>query len=258
MITVDFLKEFLDKKVIKYNNYDFIENDPIQIPHSYKIKQDIEISGFFAAILGWGNRKIIIRKCKELLSLMDNSPYDFILNHELSDLTIFKHFKHRTFNYIDCLYFINFLKFHYSTNKSLESAFIKVLKKDDLNIKNSLINFHNYFFSLEDSPLRTRKHVATPMRNSACKRLNMFLRWMVRKDDKGVDFGIWNNILSSQLMIPCDVHVLRVSRKLRLLERNQSDWKAALELTNKLKQLCPEDPVVYDFALFGLGVEQEF
>ncbi|NLR89615.1 TIGR02757 family protein [Flammeovirga agarivorans] len=250
------MKELLDQSFKKYNQPNFIQDDPICIPHSFSKKQDIEIMGFWAAVLAWGQRKTIINKCRELVELMDHAPYDFIMNHEESDLEKFLSFKHRTFNDIDTLYFLSFFKRHYSNYESLEDAFLLGYTPSDENVENALIQFHNYFFDDEDAPQRTRKHIATPQRNSACKRINMFLRWMVRKDDKGVDFGIWDTIQPSQLICPLDVHVERVSRKLKLLERKQSDWKSAVELTKHLKQFDAQDPVKYDFALFGLGLEK--
>jgi uncharacterized protein (TIGR02757 family) len=248
------LKEFLDRKVDEYNQPSFIEYDPISIPHSFTKKQDIEIAGFFASIFAWGNRATIINKSKDLIKLMDGSPYDFIIHHSEKDLKRLLQFKHRTFNVTDLLYFILFLKHHYQQSKTLETAFSKWMNKKDETIENALIGFHDYFFSLQDAPVRTRKHIATPKRNSSCKRLNMFLRWMVRKDNCGVDFGIWNTISPSQLICPIDVHVARVGRRFELIQRKQIDWQTALELTNHLKKFDRNDPVKYDFALFGLGV----
>jgi uncharacterized protein (TIGR02757 family) len=252
------IKSFLDEKYELYNRPSFIPNDPVSIPHLFKKKQDIEIMGLWAAVLAWGQRKTIINKCNELINLMDYSPYDFVLNHKTNDLKRFLKFKHRTFNDTDTLYFIEFFRNHYSKYNSLEDAFVKGIKQSDKNIENGLIYFHEYFFSMEDFPQRTKKHISTPARNSACKRLNMFLRWMVRKDDNGVDFGIWKKIKPSQLVCPCDVHVERVARKLKLIKRKQMDWQTAVELTENLKQFDPKDPVKYDFALFGLGVEEKF
>jgi uncharacterized protein (TIGR02757 family) len=247
--------DLLNEKFELFNQPDFIPHDPISIPHQFSLKQDIEITGFIAATLAWGQRKTIINKCNELIGLMDNAPYDFIKNYQDSDLRRFLAFKHRTFNATDTLYFLEFFKDFYSKNNSLEYAFLVGLKNDDENIKSGLENFQKVFFSLEDYPIRTRKHVATPARNSSCKRINMFLRWMVRKDNKGVDFGIWDKIKTSALVCPCDVHVERVARKLGLITRPKTDWQTAVELTQNLKQLDPIDPVKYDFALFGLGVE---
>ena len=257
MIT-DKLKDFLDFKVEEYNKPGFIENDPIVIPHQYNKKQDIEITGFWASMLAWGQRKTIINKCNELFQLMDNAPYDFIINHKDSDLKRFEDFKHRTFNTTDALYFIEFLKNHYAQYESLEEAFIIGLNDESEHVGAGLAYFREYFFALPFAPERTKKHIATPARNSACKRMNMFLRWMVRKDDKGVDFGLWNKIKPSQLVCPCDLHVDRVARKLGLITRKQTDWKTAIELTNQLKELDPQDPVKYDFVLFGLGIEEKF
>jgi uncharacterized protein (TIGR02757 family) len=248
------LKAFLDKKVDLYNQPSFIKNDPIIVPHSFSKKQDIEIAGFFAAVFAWGNRTTIVNKAKELMQLMDNKPYEFCLHHNSADLKRLSDFKHRTFNYTDLLYFISFFKQHYSRHKSLEQAFSTHGKTAE----EMLAGFHGYFFSLEHVPARSKKHIATPERKSSCKRLNMFLRWMVRQDDKGVDFGIWKSISPAQLICPIDLHVARVAKKLSILERKQTDWQAALELTNYLRTLDKNDPVKYDFALFGLGVMEKF
>ena len=252
------LKSFLEEKVNQFNGPGFIDNDPVSIPHQYSLKQDIEITGFFAATLAWGQRITIIKKCNELFFMMDNAPYDFICNHSEQDLKKLLEFKHRTFNATDTLYFIEVLKNVYAQYDSLENVFTTGLHEEDETVEHGLINFEKYFFSLPDAPKRTRKHVATPARKSACKRLNMFLRWMVRNDSNGVDFGIWNKIKPHQLVCPCDLHVDRVARKLGLISRKQTDWLTALELTKNLRQFDPEDPVKYDFALFGLGVEEKF
>lgn len=255
------LKSFLDDKVSQFDNPDFIQEDPVSIPHLFTKNQDIEIAGFVAAIFAWGIRKTIINKCKLLLQLMDNAPYDFCLNHTENDLKKMEGFCHRTFNDTDLLYFISFFKFHYSKNKSLETAFFNHKTIEPFNnsvVEKSLNYFYQYFFSLEDIPERTRKHIASPAKNSSCKRLNMFLRWMVRNDEKGVDFGIWKKISPSQLICPVDVHVARVSRHFGLLQRKPVDWLAAIELTEELKKFDPEDPVKYDFALFGLGVLEKY
>lgn len=252
------LKDFLDLKVRQYNEPGFIPNDPITIPHQYSKKEDIEITGFWASILAWGQRKTIINKCNELFKMMDNSPHDFMLNHSEVDLKPFLNFKHRTFNDVDTLYFIEVLKWIYTEYESLEEAFLIGMSESSETIETGLIGFRELFFSLPDAPQRTTKHIATPARKSACKRLNMFLRWMVRDDNEGVDFGIWQRIKPSQLVCPCDVHVERVARKLGLVTRKQSDWQMALELTANLRQFDPNDPVKYDFALFGLGIEEKF
>lgn len=248
------LKTFLDQKVASFNQPSFIKDDPISIPHQFSQLQDIEIMGFWAAMLAWGQRKTIINKSNELIQLMDGAPYDFVCNHEEKDRKRFLNFKHRTFQVTDTLYFLEFFQQFYRNNTSLESAFYRFLKKEDLHVGPALSGFHDLFFALPDSPKRTRKHVATPVRKSSCKRLNMFLRWMVRQDDKGVDFGLWKAIRPDQLLMPLDVHVDKIARKLNLLERKQTDWKTVLELTEKLRALDPKDPVKYDFALFGLGV----
>jgi uncharacterized protein (TIGR02757 family) len=248
------VKEFLDKKVAFYNQPSFIMSDPISIPHQFSKKQDIEIAGFFAAMFAWGNRTTIIRKSSELMQLMDNAPHAFCVQHESTDLQKLLHFKHRTFNSTDLLYFISFFRFHYAKEASLETAFTKNGKT----IEEMLTGFHRYFFSLGDVPNRTKKHIATPERGSTCKRLNMFLRWMVRNDDKAVDFGIWKKISPSQLICPIDLHVARVARSMGILKRKQTDWQAALELTDYLRTLDSEDPVKYDLALFSLGASERF
>jgi uncharacterized protein (TIGR02757 family) len=250
------LKSFLDFKVAQYNRADFITLDPVSIPHLFSKKQDIEIMGFWAATLAWGQRVTIINKCKELIMLMDGAPYDFIINHQEPDLKKLLHFKHRTFNDVDTLYFIAFFRHHYSRFDSLESAFIP--EDGDYSPFRGLGGFRSYFFSLPDYPHRTIKHVSSPAQKSTCKRLNMFLRWMVRKDECGVDFGIWNRITPADLICPCDLHVDRVARKLKLITRKQTDWQTAVELTDRLKAFDPLDPVKYDFALFGLGIEEKF
>lgn len=251
-------RAFLDQKVKQYNQPNFIPNDPIVIPHGFSKKEDIEIAGFWAAVLAWGQRITIINKCNELFGAMDHAPHDFILNHHESDLKRFLNFKHRTFNATDTIYFIAFFKDFYIQHSSLEEAFVLGMKQSDVDIEKGLIHFHNQFFSLPDAPERTKKHIATPARKSACKRLNMFLRWMVRKDNQGVDFGIWNKISPSQLICPCDLHVDRVGRKLGLITRKQTDWQTAQELTANLRLFDSNDPVKYDFALFGLGIEEKF
>jgi uncharacterized protein (TIGR02757 family) len=252
------LKEFLDEKYLRYNRPDFIPDDPISIPHLFSQKQDIELMGFIAAVLAWGKRTTIISKCRELIGRMDGAPYDFVKNHQDHDLKKLLGFKHRTFNDTDLLYFIEFFSWMYKQYDSMEEAFIpeKGIRYPHETTEQALAHFHTLFFSLEDAPARTRKHISTPLRKSACKRLNMFLRWMVRQDKKGVDFGIWHKIEAAQLVCPCDVHVERVARRLGLVTRPQTDWQMAVELTQKLREFDPKDPVKYDFALFGMGVEE--
>lgn len=258
MMKVEKLKTFLDNRYWFYNKKKFITTDPVQIPHRFTKLQDVEITGFWAAMLAWGNRTTIINKCNELINLMDNDPHNFVINAKVKDYKRFENFKHRTFNFTDTLHFLNFFKKYYTENESLEKAFTKGITTKNENLEQGLINFHNLFFNLKDAPQRTRKHVATPFKKSTCKRLNMFLRWMVRKDKCGVDFGLWKSIKPHQLLCPLDVHVERVARKLNLITRKQRDWKTTVELTNALKQFDPKDPVKYDFALFGLGVEEKF
>jgi len=248
------LKKWLDAKAAAYNNPAFIPHDPVSVPHLFTLKQDIEIAGFFAAVFSWGNRTTIINKSKELMEMMDYAPYQFITQHQAADLKRIKNFKHRTFNTDDLIYFIAFFHRHYSSFSSLETAFFPAA---GLSVQEGLNYFKQYFFSGEHLP-RTEKHIASPRQKSSCKRLNMFLRWMVRKDRQGVDFGIWKMITPADLICPLDIHVARVARKLNLLKRKQTDWQAALELTHVLRTLDKNDPVKYDFALFNLGIVEKF
>jgi uncharacterized protein (TIGR02757 family) len=252
------LKEFLDRKFEEYDKPGFIKDDPVSIPHLFTNEADIEIAAFFASIFAWGNRTTIIQKSKELMQLMGMRPHNFLLSAGKAELEKLKSFKHRTFNITDLLYFLEFLKFHYSHYPSLESAFTKGMKEKDETVENGLNGFYDYFFSMDHVPARTMKHIASPRKKSTCKRLNMFLRWMVRRDPHGVDFGIWKNISPRQLVCPVDLHVARVAKKFELLTRKQTDWTAVLELTSLLRKLDPEDPVKYDFALFGLGVIEKY
>jgi uncharacterized protein (TIGR02757 family) len=254
------LKKFLDQKVEHFNDRSFIKEDPVSIPHLFSQRNDIEIAGFFAAIFSWGSRKTIINKSRQLLQLMDNAPYDFCINHTGENLKRLEKFCHRTFNDTDLLYFISFLKIHFSKHESLEEAFFKDehVPLSGNRIEQALNFFYEYFFSLEDVPGRTKKHIASPKKKSTCKRLNLFLRWMVRKDDKGVDFGLWQKISPSELVCPVDVHVARVAKHFNLLRRKQVDWQAAIELTEALRKFDKDDPVKYDIALFSLGVMEKY
>ncbi len=247
--------DLLNKKVLQFNHPDFIGPDPVSIPHRFSSREDIEISGFFAATLAWGQRKTILMKCRELMERMDNAPYDFIINHEDTDLKVLENFKHRTFNDTDTLYFVEALRHIYQQYNGLENAFLHSFCPAAETTESAIISFRNLFFSLEDYPARTRKHISDPSKNATCKRLNMYLRWMVRKDPCGVDFGLWTQLKMNQLIIPCDVHVERVAGLLGLLPSGMKGWKMAVELTRTLRKFDPEDPVKYDFALFGLGVE---
>ncbi len=246
------VKEKLDQLVHKYKVVAFIEEDPIVIPKRFSLKEDQEIAGFFAAIFAWGQRKTIINKTNNLLSLMDNAPFDFIVNHQDQDLQKMAHFVHRTFNGTDLLYFIHRLKRMYIEDGGLEQVFSKNMSREDQTIEPALSSFYRHFFSDEFAPHRSKKHIASPDKKSTCKRLCMFLRWMVRHD--AVDLGLWHSITQSQLMIPLDVHVARSANKYGLLHRKQKDWKAVCELTDNLRQLDANDPVKYDFALFGESI----
>lgn len=251
------LQQLLDEAAAYYNRPAFIADDPIQIPHRFRQLQDREISGLLTAVLAWGQRQTIIRSAEKIISLMGGTPYRFILYHQPDDLIPLQNFVHRTFNGTDLLYFIHFLRWYYERNESLETAFSNAVSPRDPTIEAGLIHFYRLFFALEEAPARTRKHIATPERGSACKRLNMFLRWMVRRDDAGVDFGCWQRIRPAQLVCPLDVHVARVAVGLGLLKRTRNDWQAALELTENLRRFNRQDPVRYDFALFGLGLAEK-
>lgn len=251
------IKDFLDEKLLLFNNKSFIETDPIQIPHQFTKKEDIEIAAFLAATIAWGQRKTIIGNAQKLMLWMDNAPHDFILNHSAKELAPFKKFVHRTFNGTDCVFFIKSLQNIYLKHGGLEGAFGKGIKTKDESIKNAIIGFRKLFLELRHDA-RSDKHISNPESKSSAKRLCMYLRWMVRNDKKGVDFGIWNKINASQLCLPLDVHTGNVSRKLGLLKRTQDDWQAVEEITSVLKQFDKNDPVKYDFALFGLGAFEGF
>ena len=245
------LKNHFDAQVERFNRPAFIAKDPISIPRQFSKLQDIEIIGFWTAMLSWGQRVTIINNGNRLIQMMDGAPYDFILNHKERDLIPFEDFKHRTFNGTDALYFIRFFNRFYSKHSSLEEAFTLHRKSDEYQMQEMLTGFNSYFFDDEFAPKRTQKHVASPSRKSTCKRLNMFMRWMVRADDKGVDFGLWKNIPMSALKIPLDVHVEKIARKYGLLTRKQRDWNAVLEITDQLLEFDANDPCKYDYAMFG-------
>jgi len=249
------LKEFLDVKVLEYNRPEFIESDPIQIPHLFNKKEDIEISGFLTATIAWGNRKSIINNAKRMMEYMDHSPFDFVKNHQEQDLQSLLPFVHRTFNGTDFITFVKGLQHIYNNHHGLEQVFSVANKQTSLQA--AIHHFKKVFFEIEHLP-RTQKHVSDPLKNSAAKRINMFLRWMVRTDQTGVDFGIWKTLSPSQLSCPLDVHSGNVARKLGLLKRKQNDAKALMELDENLRKLDAKDPVKYDFALFGLGVFEGF
>lgn len=247
------LKEFLDHKVVQYSTPDFIASDPVSIPHNFSEKEDIEIAGFLTAIISWGNRKSILKNASFMIELLDNSPYDFVMNHSSEDLNSLRQFVHRTFNGTDLIYFVTSLQNIYRHKGGLEGLFTE--NAEAVSLQTAIHEFKKVFFELPHE-LRTEKHVSDPMKNSAAKRINMFLRWMVRKDS--VDFGIWKDLSPSQLSCPLDVHSGNVARKLGLLHRKQNDAKALLELDTALRLMDPVDPVKYDFALFGLGVFEKY
>jgi len=249
------LKEFLDEKVELYNRPAFIESDPISIPHQFTKKQDIEIAGFLAATIAWGNRKMILRNANRMIELLDGSPYDFIVNHREKDLARMEGFVHRTFNSVDLIYFLKALQNIYRNKGGLENIFNT--HKTEESFQSTIHEFYEIFFELTHEK-RTGRHVSDPFKGSAAKKLNMFLRWMVRKDNNGVDFGIWGKIDPAKLYIPLDLHSGNTARRLGLLTRNMNDWKAVEELTAILREFDPADPVKYDFALFGLGIFERF
>lgn len=250
------LKEFLEEKYLKYNSPDFIETDPVQIPHMFSDAGDIEIAGFLTASIAWGQRTTIINNAKKLMKMMDNSPYDFILNAGEKDCRIFQDFKHRTFNGVDAVSFIKSLRIIYLKFGGLKFFFENSFAVTG-NLKDTLIKFRKVFIQ-SSMPQRTHKHISDIEKNASAKRLNLFLRWMVRKDNHGVDFGIWDKIPSSALYIPLDVHTGNVARSVGLLTRRQNDWMAVEELTSKLREFDPADPVKYDYALFGMGIFENF
>ncbi|MDG1477032.1 MAG: TIGR02757 family protein [Vicingaceae bacterium] len=249
------IKSFLDEKVLQYNQFNFIESDPISIPHQFTLKEDVEISGFLAATIAWGNRKMIIKNANRMVALMGESPYEFVMEHDAKQLERLNGFVHRTFNADDFKYFIKALQNIYQNHNGLEAVFEKNASSDSM--QPAIHQFKNTFFSIEHLA-RTQKHVGDPFKGSAAKRINMYLRWMVRNDKAGVDFGLWKSISSKILSCPLDVHSGNVARKLGLLTRKQNDAKAVAELDNNLRILDPNDPVKYDFALFGLGVFEGF
>ncbi|MCB9239789.1 MAG: TIGR02757 family protein [Flavobacteriales bacterium] len=250
------IRVLLNQAAARYEHVSFIDTDPISIPHRYTAKQDIEIAGFFSAILAWGNRASIIRSADSLLTRMDHDPYRFVKDASKSDLKRLEGFVHRTFNTTDLLYLVDFLNQHYRQFTSLEEAFFPISSTGEDAVELGLTHFHHRVFNSEFVSERTRKHIATPERGSACKRLNMFLRWMVRPADGGVDFGIWKRIKPAQLICPLDVHVHRVALDLGIITRQQADWRTALQLTKALSELDKDDPVRFDYALFMLGVEK--
>jgi len=254
MLNFEELRDFLNEKADVYNNSDFIQDDPIQIPHRFSLKQDIEIAGFLAATISWGNRKAIIKSADKMLDIMGNSPYDFVMNYSENDLKMLEEKSiHRTFNGEDFAYFIRQFNRIYRDNGSLEDLFI--IKESETNFYHAIERFRTDFLKTEKH--RSHKHVSSPYKNSSSKRIIMFLRWMVRNDNRGVDFGIWSNIESKNLSIPLDVHTGNISRKLGLISRTQNDWKTVLELDEIIRKFDDKDPAKYDFALFGLGVTKE-
>lgn len=247
------LKEFLDYKANQYELIDFITSDPIQIPHRFKQKEDVEIAGFLTASIAWGNRLSILKSANKMMALMDDAPYDFIINHKKRDLSIFEGFVHRTFNATDLTFFVRSLQNIYKNHQGLENVF----SSNNPSLQDTIHDFKSIFFEI-DHPQRTLKHVSDPLKGSAAKRLNMFMRWMVRSNTKGVDFGIWKQHSPAQLSIPLDVHTGNIARKLNLIQRKQNDFKTLKELDKKLRKFDPVDPVKYDYALFGLGVFEKF
>ena len=249
------LKDFLDEKAAKYNRPDFISTDPIQVPKQFSRKENIEIAALLTATISWGNRPAIIKNALRLMKLMDNRPFNFIQESSSSNLSALSSFVHRTFNGNDCIYFVRSLKNIYRNHGGLQQVFETGFQNGH-SIKSSLAHFHKIFFEITGE--RTRKHIANVEKNASAKRLNMFLRWMVRSDNHGVDFGLWKGIPASALMLPLDVHTGNTARKLGLLKRKQSDWKAVEEVMVTLRRFDPAVPVKKDFVLFGLGIFEKF
>lgn len=256
-LTGEELKDFLDEKAAEFNSPRFIETDPISIPHLFSKKEDIELIGFLTAIISWGQRPTILKNARQLALWMDDAPHDFILNFRKEDLKPFRHFVHRTFNNLDIIAFLYSLQHIYQHHDGLEKAFSTGMAGENDTLKDAISNFKQLFFAIKH-PLRTEKHISDPAKNSSAKRICMYLRWMVRNDGKGVDFGIWKSIKPSQLYTPLDLHSGATARNLGLLIRKQDDWKAVAELTGNLRVLDAADPVKYDFALYGLGVFEKF
>ena len=250
------MKEFLDEKYLQYNSLTFVESDPIIIPHLFSLKEDIEISAFLSSVIAWGQRSTIIRNATRLMNIMEGEPYNFIMNFKEKDQSLFDSFVHRTFNGTDCSYFIKALARIYKEHGGLEQIFSRAYSFD-LTTKSAITLFREKFLSYHPDP-RTEKHFANPSKGSSTKRFNLFLRWMIRTSSSGVDFGLWKSVPPSALMIPLDVHSGKTARKLGLLKRKQNDWQAVEELTANLRQFDPNDPVKYDFALFGLGMFEKF
>lgn len=255
MVKEEKIRDFFDRKLKEYNKKDFIKEDPVCIPHLFSKKQNQEIAGFFAAIFAWGNRTTIINKSKELMGLMDMQPHDFCVHASARDLRSLQTFKHRTFTADDLFYFVDFFRRHYIEHQSLETAFTKGMDDGDPTIEKGLVYFRKYFFEVEHLK-RSEKHIASPLQHSACKRINMFLRWMVRKGP--VDLGLWKNISPTQLVCPLDLHVHRVARRFNMIESKTANWDAAVELTQYLKRLDASDPIKYDLVLFNLGLVERY
>ena len=250
------IREFLEEKALHYETPAFVEGDPIQVPHSFSERENIEISGLFSAVLAWGRRDISIRSSYELIGRMNGRPAEFLLNMEEDDLENFQGFRHRTFNQDDCAFFIRALRRIYRDGQGLYSCFLEGYRRNR-SIREAILNFRFEFLKTDHSP-RSTKHLPDPSGNSAAKRINLFLRWMVRSGERGVDFGLWNEIDPADLLVPLDLHTANVARKLGLLQRRQNDWKAVEELTAVLRELDPSDPVKYDYALFGMGIYEKF
>ncbi len=255
VLKFDELKDFLDEMVVRYNNPNFIELDPIRIPHLYSQKEDIEIAGFLTAVISWGNRASILKSAKRMMEIMGNSPFDFIVNHKEEHLEKLEGFVHRTFNAIDFVYFVTALRHLYLNGDGLEGIFNRY--QTDTSLQSAIHHLKHEFFELPHLS-RTRKHLPDPCNGSAAKKINMYLKWMIRKDNAGVDFGLWHEISPSKLSCPLDLHTGTVARKLGLLRRKQNDSKAVLELDNSLRFFDSKDPVKYDYALFGLGIFENF
>jgi uncharacterized protein (TIGR02757 family) len=258
MQNLEQIKKILENGLEIYYNRDFIKNDPICIVHKFSKKNEIELVGFIVSIFSFGKRSIIIKKVEELIKKMNFNPYEFVINFEKEDEKFLENICHRTINFDDLVFIIKRLKNIYEKYESIENCFSQKFDSNEKNIEKALINFHELFFENCDKNFRSRKHIPSPKKNSSCKRMNMFLKWMVRKDEKKVDFGIWNKIKPSQLICPCDVHVVNICHKIGIIEKKNYNWKTALEITERLAYFCPEDPIKYDFSIFSMGEDKFF
>ncbi len=255
-MTNEALRLWAEEQRRRFHLPSFVERDPIQVPRSFQRLQDVEIAAFFTSLMAWGRRDLIIRSAKRLMERMDNAPFDFVRGYGAADWRQIEGFVHRTLQASDVLYMLRWLRLYYEQQESLQTAFSRHLSTSDTDITQALVGFRKEFFSLPEAPKRTEKHLSSPEKGgSACKRLCMFLRWLVRVDtaEEGVDLGLWREISPRQLIMPLDVHVLRVANRLGLCGNLKPNWQSAQTLTARLREWSAADPLKYDFAFFGAG-----